>query len=44
MKEITEEEVRQVLNTFHKGKSPRQDGFTLEFFLGFYDTINDDIL
>ena len=43
-KNIMEEEIQQVLHSFQKGKIPRPDGFTLEFFLGFYDKIKEDIL
>ena len=43
-KEILEETITQVLHSFQKGKSPGPDGFTLEFFLGFYDLIKKDIL
>ena len=43
-KEITEEEVNLILHSFQKGKSLGLDGFTLEFFLGFYDLLKKDIL
>ena len=43
-KYITREEIHQVLQSFQKGKSSIPDGFTLEFFLGFYDKIKEDIL
>ena len=43
-KDITEEEIQQVLYSFEKGKSPGPDGFTLDFFLGFYDKTKDDLL
>ena len=43
-KDIVEEEIKQVLHSFQKGKSPGPDGFMLEFFLGFYDLIKKDIL
>ena len=43
-KDITEEEKQQVLHSFQKGKSHGPDRFTLEFFLGFYDKIKEDIL
>ena len=42
--DIKKEEIKKVLHSFQKGKSPGPDGFTLEFFLGFYDKINEDIL
>ena len=43
-KDILEEEITQVLHSFQKGKSPGPYGFTLEFFLGFFDLIKKDIL
>ena len=43
-KDITEEEIQQVLHSFQNDKSPGPDGFTLEFFLGFYDKIKEDML
>ena len=43
-KDIMEEEIQKVLHSFQKGKSLGPDGFTLEFFLGFYDKIKEDIL
>ena len=43
-KEITEEEVNHILHTFQKGKIAGPYYFTLEFYLGFYDLINKDIL
>ena len=33
-----------MLYSFEKGKNPGSDGFTPEFFLGFYDLIKKDIL
>ena len=44
IEEVTEEELNKIISTFQKGKSPGPHGFTLEFFLGFYDLIKDDIL
>ena len=44
MKEVTEEELAKILASFQKGKIPSPDGFTVEFFLGFYDLIKDDLL
>ena len=43
-KYIKKDEIQQLLNSFQKGKSPGLDGFTLEFFLRFYDKIKEDIL
>ena len=33
-----------MLHSFQKGKIPGPNGFTLEFFLGFYENIKEDIL
>ena len=44
MEEVIEEELRNIVSTFQRGKSLGPDGFTLEFFLGFYDLIKDDLL
>ena len=43
-KEISNEEINYTLHSFQKGKIPGPDGFTLEFFLGFYDMMKNDIL
>ena len=43
-KDILEEEIKQVLQYFQKGKSLGPNGFTLGFFRGFYDLIKGDIL
>ena len=42
--EVSEEEISNIVHSFQRGKSPSPDGFTLEFFLGFYDLIKKDIL
>jgi hypothetical protein len=44
MEEVSEEELKEVLHSFQKNKSPRPDGWTIEFFLGFYDLIGKDVL
>ena len=44
MEEVIKEEHRKIISTFQKGKSPGPDGFTLDFFLGFYNLIKEDIL
>ena len=44
IKEVTEEEIRHILHSFQKGKIPGLDGFTVEFYIGFYDLIKKDIL
>ena len=43
-KEFSEEEISKTLHSFLKGKNPGPDGFTLEFYLGFYDMMKNDIL
>ena len=43
-KDISKEEIKHTLDSFQKGKSSRPDGFTVEFYLGFYDLIKKDIL
>ena len=43
-KEIYEEEIKHILHTFQKGKIHGPDGFTVEFYLGFYEKLNNDIL
>ena len=43
-KQISEEEISYTLQSFQKGKSPGTDGFTLEFYLGFYDMMKKDLL
>jgi hypothetical protein len=44
MEKVTLEELKAVLNSFQKDKSPGPDGWTIEFFLGFFDSIGQDIL
>jgi hypothetical protein len=44
MEKVTLEELKVVLNSFQKDKIPRPDGWTIEFFLGFFDSIGQDIL
>ena len=39
-----ERELNKIISSFKKGKSLGSDGFTLEFFLGFYDMLKDDIM
>ena len=43
-KEIYEEEIKHILHTFQKGKIHGPDGFTVEFYLGFYEIPKKDIL
>jgi len=44
MEEVLKEEVKEVLPSFQKNKIPGPDGWTIEFFLFFYDMICRDIL
>ena len=44
MEKVTLEELKDVMNSFQKDKSPGPDGWTIEFFLGFFDFIGQDIL
>lgn len=44
MVEISENELKEVLHSFHKDKSPGPDGCPIEFCLGFYDLIGGDLL
>ena len=43
-KEVSEEEIRYTRHSFQKGKIPGPDGFTIDFYLGFYDLMKNDIL
>ena len=44
MEEMSKEELNRTISSFQKGKSLGPDGFTLEFFLGFYESVKDDLL
>jgi hypothetical protein len=44
MEKVTLEELKDVMNSFQKDKIPGPDGWTIEFFLGFFDFIGQDIL
>jgi hypothetical protein len=44
MEEVTEVELQEVLYNFQKNKILGPDGWTVEFFLGFYDLIGKDLL
>jgi len=41
--EVTKDEIKSVLNSFKKAKSPRLDGWTIEFYIGFFDLVGDDL-
>ena len=42
--ELTAEECRQILKTFSNGKSPEEDGFTVEFYVQFFELLAPDLL
>ena len=44
MEEVTEEELKCVLQSFQKDKSPGPDGWMIEFFLELYDLLGQDLL
>ena len=44
MEEVTEEEVKEVLHSFQKDKIPGLDGWSMDFFVGLFDLIGNDIL
>lgn len=41
---ITEEECREIIKTFRKGKTPGIDGLTIEFYLKFWHLINETLI
>jgi len=41
---VLEPEVMVALSLMQKGKILRPDGFTVEFFLGFYDLLKENLL
>jgi hypothetical protein len=44
MEEVTEKELLEVLHSFQKDKIPGPDGWTIEFFLGCYEILGQDLL
>ena len=44
MEEVSEEELKATMHSFQKDKSPKPDGWTVEFFLASYDIIELDLL
>jgi hypothetical protein len=38
------EEIRKVLKSFKVDKSPGPDGWTVEFFVHFFDLVGEDLL
>eukprot|EP00253_Pinus_taeda_P012614 PITA_12614 len=41
---VSEEELLRIMKSFQKDKCPRPDGWTIEFFLHFFDIFKEDIL
>ena len=41
---LTFEECKKSLDTFSPGKSPGEDGFTVEFYSAFFDPIGNDLV
>ena len=44
MEEVMMEELKSTLHSFQKDKSPRPDGWTIEFYLGLFDILREDLL
>lgn len=44
VKEVSMEELEASLKCFKRDKSPRLDGWTVEFFLAFFETLSPDLL
>jgi len=44
MEEVIEDKIKDVLHRCHKYKIPGLDGWTIEFYLSFYDLIGKDLL
>jgi hypothetical protein len=43
MKEVQEEELKEIIFSFEKDKSSSPDGWYMDFFMGLYDLIGKDI-
>jgi hypothetical protein len=41
---ITKDELKEVLAGFKNSKSLGSDGWTMEFYIGFYDLLEEEIL
>lgn len=41
---VSEEELLRNMKSFKRDKFPRPDGWTIEFFIHFFDLIKDDLL
>ena len=44
VEEVTKEELEKTVQSFQKGKSLGPDGFTIEFYQGFYELLKHDLL
>ena len=44
MAEVTKDEILDVLYSFHKDKSLGPDGQTIEFFLGSFEILGEDLM
>eukprot|EP01018_Ginkgo_biloba_P020280 Gb_31029 [translate_table: standard] len=44
MEEVSKDELKEVLDSFQKDKRPRLDGWLVEFFLGFLEVIEEELL
>eukprot|EP00253_Pinus_taeda_P029007 PITA_29007 len=44
MMEVTREELEATIKWFKKDKSPGPDGWTIEFYIAFFDILGDDLL
>ena len=44
MEEISEEKLKEVLHSFQKDKSPGPDGWSTDFFVGFFELLSPDLL
>ena len=42
--ELSVDECRQILKSFSSGKSPGEDGFTIEFYVQFFELLAPDLL
>jgi hypothetical protein len=42
--EVTKDELKETIQSFQKDKSPDPEGWTIEFFRGFFDLIGKDLL
>ena len=38
------EELKEVIHSFQKNKSPGPDGWTIEFYMGFFELVGEDLL